>query len=105
MSNRVTLPCGVLESAAQLGEAGGNVVPIHPSSFRTGCAACGVRPLCLPIGFDADDLHRFDPLIARRRTVRRAETLFRNGDPFRSLYAIRTGFFKTCVTPRTGATR
>lgn len=102
MSNRVTLPCGVLESAAQLGEAGGNVVPIHPSSFRTGCAACGVRPLCLPIGFDADDLHRFDPLIARRRTVRRSEALFRSGDAFRALYAIRTGFFKTCLAPTCG---
>ena len=29
-------------------------------------------------------------------------SLFRNGDPFTNLYAIRTGFFKTCVTSEDG---
>jgi CRP/FNR family transcriptional regulator len=102
MSNRVTLPSGIPETAALRGEAGDNVVPIHPSPFKTACASCGVRALCLPIGFDADDLHRFDPLIARRRTVRRCEALYRSGDPFRALYAVRTGFFKTCLAPTCG---
>ena len=90
------------ETGTHLRDAGGNVVPIHPASFKPGCAACAVRSLCLPVGFDADDAHRFDPLIARRRTVRRSEALYHSGDPFRALYAVRTGFFKTCLVPTCG---
>jgi CRP/FNR family transcriptional regulator len=41
-------------------------------------------------------------VVATRRKVKRGDTLFRNGEPFTSLYAIRTGFFKTCVTTEDG---
>ena len=34
--------------------------------------------------------------------MHRAEALYRSGDPFRALYAIRTGFFKTCLAPTCG---
>jgi CRP/FNR family transcriptional regulator len=37
-----------------------------------------------------------------RRAVPRGETLFRTGDAFQSLYAVRTGFFKTCVSSEDG---
>jgi CRP-like cAMP-binding protein len=45
---------------------------------------------------------RIDPLVGRRRSVRRLEPLYRTGDPFESLYAVRAGFFKTCVTGESG---
>ncbi|MBP9931716.1 MAG: helix-turn-helix domain-containing protein, partial [Rhodoferax sp.] len=45
---------------------------------------------------------RVDDLVASRRRVKRGTSLFRNGDPFTNLYAIRTGFFKTCVTSEDG---
>ena len=38
----------------------------------------------------------------RRRKVRRGAALFRNGEHFTSLFAIRTGFFKTRVTAGDG---
>ena len=37
-----------------------------------------------------------------RRTVRRGETLFRSGDRFESVYAVRAGFFKTRVSSEDG---
>ncbi len=40
--------------------------------------------------------------MATRRTVGRGESLFRAGDAFQSLYAVRTGFFKTCVSSEDG---
>jgi CRP/FNR family transcriptional regulator len=43
-----------------------------------------------------------DTLVATRRTVGRGEMLFRAGDEFQSLYAVRTGFFKTCVSSEDG---
>jgi len=37
-----------------------------------------------------------------RRKVKRGTMLFRNGEKFTNLYAIRTGFFKTCVDTEDG---
>jgi CRP/FNR family transcriptional regulator len=54
------------------------------------------------VGLSQDDLERMDTLVATRRTVGRGDMLFRAGDEFQSLYAVRTGFFKTCVSSEDG---
>jgi CRP/FNR family transcriptional regulator len=41
-------------------------------------------------------------MVATKRPVSRGDTLFRAGDAFQSLYAVRTGFFKTCVSSEDG---
>ncbi len=56
----------------------------------------------MPIGLNRDELDRIDHVIGARRTVKRGTALFHNGDKFNSLYAIRTGFFKTRVTSEDG---
>jgi len=43
-----------------------------------------------------------DDLVTTRRKVKRGSTLFSNGEKFTSLYAIRTGFFKTCLASEDG---
>ena len=40
--------------------------------------------------------------MAQRRTVPRGQALFRSGEAFRTIYAVRTGFFKTCVSTPDG---
>jgi CRP/FNR family transcriptional regulator len=50
----------------------------------------------------SDQLEQLDSLVATRRAVPRGETLFRAGDGFLSLYAVRTGFFKTCISSEDG---
>jgi CRP/FNR family transcriptional regulator len=70
--------------------------------FKVACSSCNLRELCLPVGLNRDSLERLDALVATRRTVERGNTLFRAGDPFQSLYAVRTGFFKTCVSSEDG---
>ena len=71
-------------------------------SIKVACSNCNLRELCMPVGLNAEELIRVDELVAVRRTVRRGTSLFRNGEKFSSLYAIRTGFFKTCVTTEDG---
>lgn len=56
----------------------------------------------MPMGLSNDELERIDDLVASRRKIKRGETLFRNGEKFTSLFAIRTGFFKTCVASEDG---
>ena len=56
----------------------------------------------MPIGLDVEELRRVDELVAVRRHVKRGAALFYSGEKFTSLYAIRTGFFKTRVTTEDG---
>ncbi len=56
----------------------------------------------MPLGLSDDQLKRLDEVVTVRRKVKRGGTLFRNGEPFTSLFAIRTGFFKTCVATEDG---
>jgi CRP/FNR family transcriptional regulator len=49
-----------------------------------------------------DELDRIDEVIGTRRKIKRGTTLFRNGEKFTSLYAIRTGFFKTRIASEDG---
>jgi CRP/FNR family transcriptional regulator, anaerobic regulatory protein len=78
------------------------IMPITGHTIRVACSSCNLRELCMPLGLSPDELDRVDDLVASRRRVKRGASLFRNGDPFTNLYAIRTGFFKTCITSEDG---
>lgn len=47
------------------------------------------------MGLDEGDMNRLDQIIGRRRKVPKDGTLYRVGDSFTNLYAIRLGHFKT----------
>src|SRR4051812_12015685 len=72
------------------------------SPLKIACSSCNLRELCLPLGISNSELERLDTLVDARRSVRHGETLFRIGDPFVALYAVRTGFFKTRVSAEDG---
>ena len=70
--------------------------------MKVACSNCNLRELCMPVGLpqrSSTGSTRWSPSAARSSA---ATTLFRNGEAFQSLFAIRTGFFKTCVTAEDG---
>ena len=71
-------------------------------AIQVACSNCNLRELCMPMGLNDADMKRLDDLVATRRKIKRGAALFRNGETFNALYAIRTGFFKTCVTTEDG---
>jgi CRP/FNR family transcriptional regulator, anaerobic regulatory protein len=75
---------------------------IKLESLKVACSSCNLRELCLPVGLSKPNLEKLDELVASRRTVKRGEALFHAGDAFQSLYAVRTGFFKTRVSSEDG---
>jgi CRP/FNR family transcriptional regulator len=81
-------------------------VPASPGvrmePFKVACSSCNLRELCLPVGMSNDQLDRLDGMVATRRQVARGDRLFHTGDDFQSLYAVRTGFFKTCISSEDG---
>ena len=83
---------------------GHEIIPLQvtPQAMKVACSNCNPRELCMPVGLDEAQLQRIDDLVATRRKVKRGGSLFRNGERFTSLYAIRTGFFKTCVATEDG---
>ncbi len=56
----------------------------------------------MPMGLSNDELDRIDDLVTTRRKVKRGDTLFHSGERFTNLFAIRTGFFKTCIASEDG---
>ena len=59
------------------------------------CQDCGFSQLCLPFSLNDTELTRLDDIIQRKKPLHKADMLYEAGQPQRSLYAIRTGSFKT----------
>jgi CRP/FNR family transcriptional regulator len=72
------------------------------SNLKVACASCNLRELCLPLGLSIGDLDKVEELIAVRRKVKRGDSVFRAGDSFESLYAVRVGFLKSAVVTSAG---
>ncbi len=65
------------------------------STLKVACTDCALYELCLPPGLGDADLERLDHIIRRRKPVKRGVHLFNVGDPFRMIYALRSGSVKT----------
>jgi CRP/FNR family transcriptional regulator len=75
---------------------------MNPSAIKVACSNCNLRELCMPVGLSDQDLLRIEEVVETKRKVKRGANLFSDGDAFSALYAIRTGFFKTCVSTEDG---
>ncbi|WP_009940308.1 cyclic nucleotide-binding domain-containing protein, partial [Burkholderia pseudomallei] len=66
------------------------------------CSSCAMRSVCMPVDLNTHEFAKLDALICSTRQVKRGDTLFRTNDGFQSIYAVRTGSFKTVVMHRDG---
>jgi CRP/FNR family transcriptional regulator len=66
------------------------------------CSSCCLQGVCLPCGLTAEKLGDMDELTRVKRRVARGAALYRNGDSFDSLYAVRSGSFKSVGVSRAG---
>jgi CRP/FNR family transcriptional regulator, anaerobic regulatory protein len=76
--------------------------PSLTQDLKIACSNCNLRELCMPVGFNQDELKKLDDVVKARRRIKQGDVLFSDGDTFTSLYAIRTGFFKTSVSTEDG---
>lgn len=68
---------------------------IDISRLKVTCQDCTLTELCLPRGLAPEEVEALDRIVKRRRPLRRGDYLFRAGDPFFSLYAVKAGSVKT----------
>jgi CRP/FNR family transcriptional regulator len=89
-------------SVAVLSQASSNVrfIPVRPAraavvaELKLRCSGCHLRELCLPCGMEGSDVERLDSLMFSRRRIQAGQSLYRAGDRFEFIYAVRSGTFK-----------
>lgn len=67
------------------------------------CDTCSVRRLCLPGNLDEAGRQALNGLMIGRHRLRKGQKLYREGDPFRFLYAVRFGTLKSGFVLSDGA--
>lgn len=72
------------------------------ASLHSVCEQCGIYKLCMPSGLSTDDLDSLDRIIKRRRPLERGQHLYRSGEAFQSIFALRSGSLKTYVMTEEG---
>lgn len=56
----------------------------------------------MPVRVAPEEMDQIEKLVVNRKKVPKGKALFRNGDAFGSLYAVRVGYFKTRITTADG---
>ena len=74
----------------------------EPGCAAISCQSCGLYQLCLPMGLDSADTALLDRYVKRKRTFKRGQVLYRSGDAFTYVYAIRSGSVKTFISTDDG---
>ncbi|WP_416048433.1 fumarate/nitrate reduction transcriptional regulator Fnr [Cupriavidus basilensis] len=82
-------------------------LPLEPTppatvSHKANCSSCAMRAICMGGSLNDADRSRLDAVIHNWRMVRRGEALYRAGDTFQSIYALRSGSFKTVLAHQNG---
>ena len=69
---------------------------------QVACSQCGLGKLCLPRGLGEKETQQFERIVNKLRPLHRGEHIFRAGDLFRAIIAVRSGCFKSYVINHEG---
>ena len=71
-------------------------LPEHcPHDYRVSCSDCRLGKICLPLALETDDVDRLDEIIQRGKPLQKGDHLYRDGEKFSAVYAVRSGCLKT----------
>lgn len=65
-----------------------------PTNGLINCGDCRMNALCLPMALQSDEIDRLDKIVERGRPLQKGEYVYHAGEPFRSIYAVRSGAIK-----------
>lgn len=63
--------------------------------YRVSCNDCRLNSICLPIALKARDIDRLDQIVDRGRLLHKGDFAYHDGQPFSSVFALRSGALKT----------
>lgn len=70
--------------------------------IKVSCARCSLSELCLPRGMGQGALEKLESIVKRSSPLQKGDVLFRAGDEFRGIYAVRSGLVKVFATDDDG---
>ncbi|CAM5633191.1 helix-turn-helix domain-containing protein [Rhodanobacter lindaniclasticus] len=66
------------------------------------CGTCAFSSACIAAGYDKPELAQLQCLVEHVGPFRAGEHIFRTGDPFRAIFAVRSGTVKTRMVDKEG---
>lgn len=76
--------------------------PVNVDQIKSSCRNCSLHELCLPRGLSVEEVAKLDNVVHKSAPIHRNDALYRQGDSFTRLYAVRTGALKTVKTDADG---
>ena len=74
----------------------------EPTRAQVACSQCSLGELCLPRSLTEEEKARFEQIVHRSRPIHAGQHVFRCGDEFKSVVAVRTGCFKSYAIDKDG---
>lgn len=75
---------------------------VQIGKLQQACSHCGLNQLCLPMSLNEADIRQLDEIVERRRPLERGAHLYRFGERFSAIYAVRSGSLKTYTSTEEG---
>ncbi|MFZ5491685.1 MAG: fumarate/nitrate reduction transcriptional regulator Fnr [Pseudomonadota bacterium] len=72
-------------------------------NMQRACRTCSLHELCLPLGVSETDIELLEKIVHRSRPLPRGKYLFREGDPFTSIFVARSGAVKSFTVAPDGS--
>lgn len=66
------------------------------------CSQCAMSELCLPLGVDKDELKSLEELVDSSSPLHRGDTIYRQGERFEKIYAVKSGSLKSVLLDENG---
>ena len=85
---------------AEAGESG--VLKACAHDYQVNCGNCRLNSICLPLALESDDVQLLDDIIQRSKPLQKSQHLYREGDDFQSVFAVRSGTLKAYKTTDDG---
>lgn len=77
-------------------------VPANDGDAESFCSSCAFAEACSVAGYDKTELSELHCLVEHVGPFEPGQHIFRNGDPFRALFAVRSGMVKTTLVDAEG---
>jgi CRP/FNR family transcriptional regulator len=82
----------------------GTSISVKPCThdYQVSCGNCRLSAICLPLALEGDDIEQLDNIIQRSKPIQKNQHLYREGDNFQSVFAVRSGTLKAYKTTDDG---
>jgi CRP/FNR family transcriptional regulator len=70
--------------------------------YQVNCGNCRLSSICLPLALESDDIQQLENIVQRSKPMQKGQYLYREGDEFQSVFAVRSGTLKAYKTTDDG---